>query len=155
MTTATVKNAVVKPAVAAPEKAAIVKKAPAAKAAPAKIVSAKPVVAKPAVKPAAKPIAKPAAEVVEIAKVSVKKPLAVVEKAKKTKLVRDSFTIPEDEYTVLSELKKTLLAVGVEAKKSQLLRVGLVLLKKASEAELKKQLADLAPLKAGRPKKEK
>jgi hypothetical protein len=88
-------------------------------------------------------------------KKTVTPPVATVEKPKKVKLVRDSFTIPENEYVVLSDIKKALLAKGVEVKKSQLLRVGLVLLRKAGDAELKRQLAELAPLKAGRPKKDK
>ncbi|MBC3934604.1 hypothetical protein H8K47_04465 [Undibacterium sp. CY7W] len=77
------------------------------------------------------------------------------EKARKTKLVRDSFTMPEDEYAVLGQVKKACLKAGIEVKKSQLLRIGLVLLSRSGTPELKKLIAELAPLKAGRPKKEK
>jgi len=77
------------------------------------------------------------------------------EKAKKAKLVRDSFTMPEAEYEVLSQVKKACLKAGVEVKKSQLLRIGLVLLSKTDVPALKKLISGLAPLKAGRPKKEK
>ncbi|MBR7801102.1 hypothetical protein KDM90_13930 [Undibacterium sp. FT137W] len=74
------------------------------------------------------------------------------EKIRKPKLVRDSFTMPEAEYAVLSEVKKACIAAGVEVKKSQLLRLGLVLLQKTPVTRLKKMLSGLTPLKAGRPK---
>ncbi|MBC3874635.1 hypothetical protein [Undibacterium flavidum] len=74
------------------------------------------------------------------------------EKHKKPKLVRDSFTMPEAEYAVLGEVKKACIAAGIEVKKSQLLRVGLQLLKKTPVSNLKTMIAGLQPLKAGRPK---
>ena len=77
------------------------------------------------------------------------------EKAKKPKLVRDSFTMPEAEYQVLGDVKKACLKAGVAVKKSELLRVGVALIRKLEIVELKKVLAGLAPLKAGRPKKDK
>jgi len=69
--------------------------------------------------------------------------------------VRDSFTMPEAEYAVLGEVKKACIAAGIEVKKSQLLRVGLVLLKQASVGSLKAMIEALPALKAGRPKVEK
>lgn len=78
--------------------------------------------------------------------------VSVKEKHRKPKLVRDSFTMPEDEYAVLSEVKKACIAAGIEVKKSQLLRVGLQLLKKTPVSTLKTMIAGLQPLKAGRPK---
>jgi len=94
---------------------------------------------------------KPAAKAVEV------KPVVepVVEKVKKPKLVRDSFTMPESEYAALGAVKKACLKAGVEVKKSQLLRIGVALLGKTDVPTLKKLIAGLAPLKAGRPKKEK
>jgi hypothetical protein len=71
---------------------------------------------------------------------------------KKPKLVRDSFTMPEAEYAILGDVKKACLAAGIEVKKSQLLRIGVALLNKLEPASLKKQIAALTPLKAGRPK---
>ncbi|MFA9275659.1 MAG: hypothetical protein ACEQSE_12380 [Candidatus Aquirickettsiella gammari] len=102
----------------------------------------KPVVAKkvPSVKKIATPVSPVSAEA------------SVKEKHKKPKLVRDSFTMPEDEYAVLSEVKKACIAAGIEVKKSQLLRVGLQLLKKTPVSTLKTMIAGLQPLKAGRPK---
>jgi hypothetical protein len=77
------------------------------------------------------------------------------EKFKKPKLVRDSFTMPESEYAVLGAVKKACLGAGVEVKKSQLLRIGLLLLGQTDLPKLKTLIAGLAPLKAGRPKKDK
>jgi len=77
------------------------------------------------------------------------------EKLKKPKLVRDSFTMPEAEYAVLGQVKKACLKAGIEVKKSQLLRIGLVLLNNTDIPSLRKLINDLSPLKAGRPKKEK
>ena len=66
-------------------------------------------VAKPAAKPAAKPVAKPvekAAKPVKAEKVEkAAKPPKAAKPAKADKLVRDSFTIPRAEYTLLQELK--------------------------------------------------
>jgi hypothetical protein len=75
------------------------------------------------------------------------------EKAKKPKLVRDSFAMPEAEYEVLREMKKACMKAGVDIKKSELLRVGVALLKKQTPADIQVALASLVPLKAGRPKK--
>ncbi|WP_304941539.1 MULTISPECIES: hypothetical protein [Undibacterium] len=102
--------------------------------------AAKKVQLKPAVKSATKPVNKP------------KAPAVKVEKIKKPKLVRDSFTMPEAEYAVLGDVKKACLAAGVEVKKSQLLRIGLELLKKTEMTQLKAMIAALPALKAGRPK---
>jgi len=77
------------------------------------------------------------------------------EKVKRTKLVRDSFTMPESEYAVLGEVKKSCLKAGVEVKKSELLRVGVALIQKMSVEQLKSALDGLPSLKAGRPKKSK
>ncbi|WMW79756.1 hypothetical protein RF679_13985 [Undibacterium cyanobacteriorum] len=73
-------------------------------------------------------------------------------KQKKEKLVRDSFTMPESEYAVLGEVKKECLSKGVEVKKSQLLRIGLALLKTLDVNQVQAQLENLPELKAGRPK---
>lgn len=77
------------------------------------------------------------------------------EKIKKAKLVRDSFTMPEVEYAALSEVKKACLKAGFEVKKSELLRIGVALIRKLALSSLKQEVTALAPLKPGRPRKEK
>lgn len=87
------------------------------------------------------------------AKPAAKAPVAAAEKVRKDKLVRDSFTMPEQEYAVLGQVKKACLKAGFEIKKSELLRVGVALISQIDLATLKKVLATLPQLKTGRPKK--
>jgi hypothetical protein len=159
--------------------AASVKAVPAkAKPAAAKAAAAKPKAAKPAAKNPAEPLASPAvvkspavktkpasrrqAAAASAVQPSVKpevKPapalIADKEKVKKIKLVRDSFTMPEAEYLVLGQVKKACLKAGVEVKKSELLRIGVALIRGMEVASLKTVLATLPQLKSGRPAKEK
>ncbi|MES2898815.1 MAG: hypothetical protein V4723_03755 [Pseudomonadota bacterium] len=168
-----------KPAAKAPVKAAAkapAKKAPAANPAPAgatKAAAPKPAAkaaakpaaksaAKPAAKSAAKPAAKPASKTavkppVKAAPKAAAKPAAVaaapaLEKERKAKLVRDSFTMPEQEYAVLGQVKKACLKAGFEIKKSELLRIGVALISELDMATLQKVLDSLPQLKTGRPK---
>lgn len=69
-------------------------------------------------------------------------------------LVRDSFTMPEEEYAVLAEVKKACLKAGVEIKKSELLRIGVALVRQLDLASLQNVLASLPQLKTGRPRSE-
>jgi len=74
-------------------------------------------------------------------------------KAKKMKLVRDSYAMPETEYARIGELKKRLAALGSEVKKSELLRGGIALLAALNDAELKAVMGRVERIKTGRPKK--
>lgn len=74
-------------------------------------------------------------------------------KERKVKVVRDSYTIPKLEYAQLGELKKRALAMGIAVKKSELLRAGLLLLSKQTDAQLKSSLAQVPAIKTGRPAK--
>jgi hypothetical protein len=103
-------------------------------------------VAKAAAKPAAKVASKPAP------KPAVAKP-EKTPKAKKPRLVRDSFTMPEAEYERISELKKRLALVGDAVKKSELLRAGIALLAALNDSDLKAALAKVERIKTGRPGK--
>lgn len=73
-------------------------------------------------------------------------------KGKKAKLRSRRFTIPAAEHAQLAAIKKRLVAVGVEIRKSELLRAGLKLLSALGDAPLKKVVATLesAGGKAGR-----
>ena len=72
-------------------------------------------------------------------------------KAKKPKLVRDSYTIPKNEYEAIATLKARALKQGMAIKKSELLRAGLMTLAFMSDAAFAKALADVPTLKTGRP----
>ncbi len=76
------------------------------------------------------------------------------DKPKKIKMVRDSFTMPETDYSQLAELKKKCLQSGIHVKKSELLRVGLLSLSKMSDSALLKAVAAVEKLKTGRPAKQ-
>ena len=120
--------------------------------------------AKPATKPAAKAATKPAAKATRPAtktpakpavKVAAKTVTAAAPKAAKppkAKLVRDSFTIPKDEYQVLDRLKTRALGLGQPVKKSELLRAGIRALAAMSDDAFAKALAAVPTLKTGRPK---
>jgi hypothetical protein len=111
-----------------PAKKAEVKKAPAAKKA----------VAPKAPKAAAAAVAKASKEI----------------KPKKPKLVRDSFTIPKDEYAVIETLKQRAATLAQPVKKSELLRAGLKVLAGLSDAALRSALQAVPSIKTGRPKAE-
>jgi len=109
-------------------------------------------------KPAAvarKPVpAKPVpAKATVAAKPEKKNKKANGKKEAKVKVVRDSFTMPQNDYAKIAELKQLCLKAGVHVKKSELLRAGLHALGKLSAAQLKQTIAQMEQIKTGRPKK--
>lgn len=139
-------KAAAKAAPAAAKKAAI----PAAKAAVK--ASATRAASKPAPKAAAGPAPKSSAKATPKIKPKAAQAAPEREKTRKPKLVRDSFTMPEEEYAVLALVKKACLKAGFEIKKSELLRVGVALIRQIDMATLKSVLGSLPQLKTGRPK---
>ena len=91
--------------------------------------------AKAAVKTAVKPVSKP----------------VKVEKAKKPKMIRDSFTIPKTEYLVIDALKERAGKLSRAAKKSELLRAGVKALAAMSDAAFWAALTAVPTIKTGRP----
>ena len=93
-------------------------------------------------------------EIVEVAEspatVSIKK-----RKPAKTKVIRDSFSFPEQDYVKISELKKACLAAGMHVKKGEILRAGLLMLTKLSLTELIQTLELVEKIQTGRPKSSK
>jgi len=137
-------------------------KAPARKAAPKPAVSKVATPKAPAAnKPAAKaPATKRTASKAIVAKPAAAKPVAAKPtkeeaKPKKPKLVRDSFTIPKDEYAGIDTLKERSVALGRPAKKSELLRAGLMALLAMSPNALHAALEAVPTIKTGRPKSDK
>lgn len=125
-------------------KTSAVKSAVSAKQAPSKAARAPtktPVKAKlssqpkTAVKTAAKPVSKP----------------VKVAKAKKPKMIRDSFTIPKTEYVVIDVLKERAGKLSRAAKKSELLRAGVKALAAMSDAAFLAALTAVPTIKTGRP----
>jgi hypothetical protein len=132
MTTGTTSNTPASSPVSAPKKAAP-RKASSKTAAKAPKTVAKPASTKKTTRKAAAPAKPP--------------------KVKKPKLVRDSFTIPKDEYTALSELKQRCAKLAQPAKKSELLRAGIKALAALSDKALLAALKAVPSIKTGRPKK--
>jgi hypothetical protein len=114
-------------------------KAPAGKASSAEAAKPKATRAKRATPPKAAPV--------NIAVESKSK------RAKKEKVVRDSFTMPKSDYAKLAELKQKCLEAGVAVKKSELLRAGLLLLAAAPADKLLEVIAAVETVKTGRPAK--
>jgi uncharacterized membrane protein len=102
--------------------------------------------------PKAKPVkalnvVAPKKAVVVAQPVKVEKPA----KVKKPKLVRDSFTIPKDEYDVIDALKVRGGKLGQAVKKSELLRAGIKALAAMSDIQFKAALIKVPTIKTGRP----
>ncbi len=68
-------------------------------------------------------------------------------------LIRDSFTLPREDFELIALLKDRALGFRRPTKKSELLRAGLQLLARLDSGALQGVLEALRPLKAGRPKK--
>ena len=76
-----------------------------------------------------------------------------IKPAKKPKLVRDSFTMPKDEYQAIETLKQRATGLQRTVKKSELLRAGLMALSAMDDKNLVAILAKVPALKTGRPLK--
>ena len=74
-------------------------------------------------------------------------------KEHKKKVVRDSFTMPQDEYSKIAEVKAICLKAKMHVKKSEVLRAGLKLLVALNAEQLKRELDKLEKIKTGRPQK--
>jgi hypothetical protein len=121
-----------KPAAKKPVQKAVPQKAP---------QSAAKSTTKPTPKPTPKPRAKPAQQTSPDLKL------------KKPKLVRDSFTFPKDEYQAIAGLKQKALGLKHSAKKSEILRAGLMLLNGLTDKAFLAALTKVPALKTGRPAK--
>lgn len=118
-----------------------------------------PVVPVAAAKMALKVSSKPAAKKMPLLAKAVTKPASKTNgektsKSKKPKLVRDSFTIPKAEYTVLDDLKQRAGQLARSVKKSELLRAGVKALAAMSDVAFLAALKAVPAIKTGRPAKE-
>lgn len=153
-------EAVAKPSAAAPAKASEGKPA----SGEAKVPAAKPATRKPSRLEETKARNKKAlAEALAVARAVkippapemplIPKAAAKPAKGKPPRLVRDSFTMPENEYAQIAVLKKRMAGLGGDVKKSELLRAGLGLLAALQNKELATVMAGVERVKTGRPKK--
>jgi hypothetical protein len=72
-------------------------------------------------------------------------------RAKKEKVVRDSFTMPKSDYDKIAALKQKCLSNGVHVKKGELLRAGLLILETATVEQLIGAVGAVETVKTGRP----
>jgi len=149
-----------KVATASPAPASVAKKpAPKAKKAPAPApakAATKVTAKQPKTKPAA--AAKAAKPPTVAAPAKTAKTLKVEKESKREapqKVVRDSFTMPKDDYAMIAVLKKRATEMGLVARKSELLRAGLKALIALNPTQLKTRLAAVEKIKTGRPNKAK
>ena len=98
-----------------------------------------------------KPVAKPAIR--HDAGLAAESVLKKTKKEHKQKVVRDSFTMPQDEYQKIAEIKATCLKANMHVKKSEILRAGLKMLAESGVAQLKLALSSVEKIKTGRPQK--
>jgi hypothetical protein len=113
-----------------------------------------PVAKKPAQKAIAKATAIPKVAPLKIARTTDVSSLSIKPiKAKKIKLVRDSFTIPKPEYLILDNLKLRAADLKYSVKKGELLRAGIKALAAMTDADFLSALKMVPILKSGRPSK--
>jgi hypothetical protein len=158
----TAQKKLVQAAVKAPiVKASVAKKPAATKPVVKKTAAKKPAAKKPVVKKVTTTATTKAVTKTAVKKAPIKaavtktaKPVKAV-KVKKPKLVRDSFTIPKDEYVVIEGLKMRAGKLGQAVKKSELLRAGVKALAAMSDIQFKAALSNVPTIKTGRPKNSK
>jgi len=127
---------------------------PSGKSAPATAHAA---IAKPVAKTAKKVVTKPVAtEKVVVAPKATKVAgtnEVDVAKEKKIKMVRDSISIPKTEFLVLGEMKARAGKLGVEVKKTELIRAGIKVLTALTDTAFVAAIRAVPNIKTGRPTK--
>jgi len=73
-------------------------------------------------------------------------------KTENVKVVRDSFTMPQGDYELITLLKKRSLRSGIETNKSEILRAGLLALNQMTEQDFLDKIETVEKVKTGRPK---
>jgi len=73
-------------------------------------------------------------------------------KTENVKVVRDSFTMPQADYELITLLKKRSLQSGIETNKSEILRAGLLALNQMTERDFLDKIETVEKVKTGRPK---
>jgi hypothetical protein len=100
------------------------------------------------VKAATKPVSNASSKAVATKQVKDKKV-----KDKKVKMVRDSISIPKTEFQVLSEMKARAGKLGVEVKKTELIRAGIKVLAALADTAFVAAIRAVPNIKTGRPAK--
>ena len=80
-----------------------------------------------------------------------KSPQRANKKVDPEKVVRDSFTMPIDDYELIAELQIDSAKLGIIMTKGEILRAGLRALAGMTDAQLEKAVAKVEKIKTGRP----
>lgn len=72
-------------------------------------------------------------------------------KTESGKVVRDSFTMPEDDYALIDKTQRRFMRLAIMLNKGEILRAGLHALEQLSNAELKELSVKVEKVKTGRP----
>ena len=75
------------------------------------------------------------------------------ERVERDKVVRDTFTMPKSDYAKIAALKQRCLDAGIQVKKSELVRAGLLLLESEPTSRLLAAVSAVETVKTGRPPK--
>lgn len=67
------------------------------------------------------------------------------------KVVRDSFTMPEDDYSLIDKSQRRFMRLAIMMNKGEILRAGLHALEQLSNADLKEISVNVEKVKTGRP----
>lgn len=73
------------------------------------------------------------------------------ESGERKRVVRDSFTLPTEDYELIALLKQRCLDAAYSATKSEVIRAGLHALNEMSDQELIQVFSELTKVKTGRP----
>ncbi len=73
-------------------------------------------------------------------------------KAVRPKIIRDSFTLPENDYRLIGKIKQECMRGGIDTNKSEIVRAGLKILAEMNRGELKEAFRRVEKIRVGRPK---
>lgn len=68
------------------------------------------------------------------------------------RVIRDSFTMPEDDYRLIVQIKSQCMKLGIEANKGEIVRAGLKVLASMNGENLRQAVDAVERVKTGRPK---
>jgi len=71
----------------------------------------------------------------------------------KTKIIRDTFSMPQCDYDLIDKLRKQYLSQGIQMNKGEIVRAGLKVLSNMTPSDLKEVSSSVEKIKTGRPKK--
>jgi hypothetical protein len=75
----------------------------------------------------------------------------VLKKPEPAKVIRDSFTLPAQDYELITRIKQRCLQAALNATKSEVIRAGLHALDQMEDEELLAMIGSLEKVKTGRP----